>query len=630
MAIPADNEGGWGTTSIESSEARPDQSPKTNKDGKARFIIPAGQEFEVLALGRLSAGRVRVPALEQGERLLVTLEIPTEADIHQFVRVVSEAGQTPIPGARVQVLHSPSFYFGEDKGDSRPYLLSDSNGLVEVWARSWEAPLGEVSADGYGVQLFALEEGHETPDRALPLPLRESADLGGSILGPSGNPESGITVDLTADGFHLRTPRSGQQLILSGPWWGQHDRNWKEETRGDGRFEFVGLPAWVPLELEIRRGNETLRKGSEPLRLEPGENREVVWRVGGGATLRGLVVDQDDDPISYQDMWLTAGHVPHYFDPYGRGVVATARSDAKGRFSFDDVSPGEWLVGPEAVRKTTLRSAPAPLPSHVTVLEGVLEQEVLVRVECGLYVRGRVLDPDGNPIANAYVHGRSDLGSLMRATEHGGKFAIGPLMPGPITLWANSMDCAPTETIETEAGDRDVVLHLRAGVSLSGLVVEKATGAPQQAEVWATARGIRPFGRQLGQAKFVFGNDGNFEFKGLIAGTHDLVARTKDGQIGLLLGITLGPGEVARGLEVVVEEGAKLRVRREGGAGGFFYVIHEGAVVLMDGIPREGIVGTVPSGTLKVRLVDPEIQEEVEEILTLGPGETGEVTFGDK
>src|SRR6185295_20276367 len=96
---------------------------------------------------------------------------------------------------------------------------------------------------------------------------------------------------------------------------------------------------------------------------------------------------------------------------------------------------GKWLLGPAAERQDWDPPDPqglAPLAQVVEVLEGTPQQEVLVAVQRGLYIRGRVLDPDGKPAAKIFVMGNAEVATWPLQTESGedGAFALGPLVPG--------------------------------------------------------------------------------------------------------------------------------------------------------------------------------------------------------
>ena len=635
VAFPVEDRANGVANHIEESEARPGQSPKTNHEGEARFIVPASKGFEISVGGFFQRdASVTVPALSPGERFPVTIEIPTDVDLHMFAKVVSRAEGNPIPGASVSLNYNTWHASGKTFSGVHRELVADANGLIEIWARSWEVTGGEVTADGYGVMVFGLKQGHEAPEDALLLPLEQSATLRGAVLGPSGAPEPGLRIKLTTGAFHLLPPDSVTPSVLWPVRWG--DRGWVEGTETDGRFEFTGLPTNVPLNVEILRDRDTVRKWREPIQLEAGEQREVTWYVGTGATLLGMVIDQDDKPVRHQEMWLVPGSVPHYFDEYEQDVLTKTRSDSDGRFVFKDVPSGEWLVGPAASGEdweAFPKRAAAPLPTAIVVQEGVPQQDVLVRVHRGLYVRGRVVDPEGNPVADASVHGRLESGQLWAASKDDGDFVLGPLTPGSVSLSVatvfDALGHAPPEPVVVRAGDDDIVLRLRAGVRLSGRVIEGPTGKPCEADVWAISKQLQPFEWQPGLGVGTFKSDGEFDFTGLVPGTYDIIAQTDNGLIGVLRGITPSPGEHAADLEVRVEPGARLRIHVEGGSGAFYYVLAGDTIVLMDGLSPEGPdpVRTVPPGTLLVRLRNPETGEEVEQTVTLEPGEEGEVTF---
>lgn len=105
------------------------------------------------------------------------------------------------------------------------------------------------------------------------------------------------------------------------------------------------LPPEAGLRLELLRAETLVRKEPHPLFLEPGEERDLTWLLGGGATLHGhAVIAETDAPLPGHSIWLVpatevVGRLYASMKP-----VARSTTDDQGTFTFPDVSPGEGVV----------------------------------------------------------------------------------------------------------------------------------------------------------------------------------------------------------------------------------------------------------------------------------------------
>src|SRR5438477_538783 len=91
-----------------------------------------------------------------------------------------------------------------------------------------------------------------------------------------------------------------------------------------------------------------------PLTLQPREKRDVECRVGVGARVEGRVVDQFDKPVTHRSVRLeatTSQRQAYYFGPGVNGREQHTTTDDDGRFAFEDISAGTWVIGPAALRE---------------------------------------------------------------------------------------------------------------------------------------------------------------------------------------------------------------------------------------------------------------------------------------
>jgi len=379
-----------------------------------------------------------------------------------------------------------------------------------------------------------------------------------------------------------------------------------------------------------------LRKQATPVVLGPGELREVTLNIGGGTALHGRVIDQDKTAVPNAEIWIepAAWHGPRWFERYSSSEQRrVATTDSAGDFVFKDLAAGSWWLGPANHSKLHDRpraSAIAPVAIVVDVLAGTKEQTVDLHVHRGLYIQGRVVDPDRKPMQDTAVYGMSSTitwPSLIQ-TDADGKFALGPLVPGNYQIWALGTGLfAGSERLDVQAGEHDIVIQLRVGAILNGVVVDAGTGEPCSAEVVFSHRGAAP--RLLSYA--LAEADGTFKCEGSDIDRYDFFARTRDGRVGTLLDVAVAAGKNSGRLKLAVRPGAKLALRYDGKKG----PAH--ALILSDGVPFAEtilIVGTSTSqavlpGHLTVQMTAGGEEKTRTREIDLAVGEEKEIIFTD-
>jgi hypothetical protein len=326
-----------------------------------------------------------------------------------------------------------------------------------------------------------------------------------------------------------------------------------------------------------------------------------------------------------------------FFDVYEDGRKSV-RCDESDEFEFTDVPPGSWLVGPAAVRGQAAAwqdGLIAPWAQPVEVREVDTELRVDVLLTRDLTIRGRVEDPDGNPVERRIVRGVSESRATVIANSASdGSFVLGPLVPGAYRVSAMAFAAPPvlevTDSREyvVEAGSRDVVLRLQRGCSLAGRVVDAESGALVAAQLTLVPEpgqdGV-PFSTMLPNSDALKG----FLVPGLPPATYSLAARTPSGRVGFLRRITLAAGEQRSDVEIRVVQGATVNVFYDGsGPAGQFQARFDGVVISADGIEKGARHSfAVPAGHSVVRMTHYPEAVSFDIDLDLKVGETKELTF---
>ena len=344
------------------------------------------------------------------------------------------------------------------------------------------------------------------------------------------------------------------------------------------------------------------------------------------------MVDQGGEPLRLHAIQLQKPRRegPRYLQTHETPISET-RTDPEGRFVFEDVPAGSWLVGPAAMREpwdpSPGRFGVAPLAHWIEVPEGARVLDITLEVHRGLYIHGVVQDTSGQPMkeevrVTARPEGSSGYSST-RCSEHDGSFAVGPLQAGRYALSAPRFN-VESEVVLAEAGDEGVVLRVpeAAKGSISGVVIDGARERSGDAKVL-----LRPSEGSPGNKWWIGANGPEFAFDELPAGTYDIVARASD-SFGVRGGIALAAEEALEGIDVALHPAGRLRIRFDAEDGSAtLFIRSAGILVAQDWIGAGGrSLQIVPAGDLIVELeIDGEAGRKVERHLAIAAGEEKEL-----
>ncbi len=260
----------------------------------------------------------------------------------------------------------------------------------------------------------------------------------------------------------------------------------------------------------------------------------AVMAMQTGFTLRGTVTDRKGQPI--------AGATVVWRTPYEEDGEVRVKAGADGRFQFENRPPGIALIAAEApglavdAKQVELgppdpnvgprwaepppgavRMAPAPPadspapPSRVVkppdavesfdmpesflgpefspsdakqiARDGPCEPPLVLRLEPGRTIRGRVLDTRGRPIVGARItpefRGRSDVFGWRAETDADGRFQWTNAPNEVVVLKVeNPAEGQKARFFVPGARDGEIVVTMPAPFRLRGKVVDAATGRP--------------------------------------------------------------------------------------------------------------------------------------------------------
>ena len=259
-----------------------------------------------------------------------------------------------------------------------------------------------------------------------------------------------------------------------------------EKADAQGFFAISDVTPGTRLMLRARRMH-LVSPNAYPVDVPLDESAaSVTLVVSPGASIQGQVVRSSGAPVE---------GAPVYITPPRSAYVQVDRmqvAGSNGTFGWDGLPGGEYQVGVAArdradgaeSPRVTVTLAPGEPGAPVSlVYDGPIEWESALETgETGnLFIRGRVTDPQGNPIAGADVHARSGTGFGHAAqTLYDGSFEIAGIASGNYSVSAFHRDYSPPDTREVRAGETNVVVVLQPSAKVSGQVIDAATGQPVQ------------------------------------------------------------------------------------------------------------------------------------------------------
>ena len=305
--------------------------------------------------------------------------------------------------------------------------------------------------------------------------------------------------------------------------------------------------------------------------------KKVASAIPPGLRVHGLLITEDRHPVpgatvtidNYPDVEMSRrAREAGADDPEVKEVEFSAVSNQQGRFDFESVP----YVSKRGMFDFRLWSRHGGL--------SVCERLDLTPASCERYcelvmmpegsLTGLVTDMQGVPINGAFVlirgvQGRKDINALSTTrayTDKDGRFTFEFSPPGSYRMEIDADGFSPLQTPWVTAGDPNLVFQLEIGNTISGRVVEAATGkALPHVGVFARERVAPNAGYRYAHAET--NESGQFTIAGFDSGTYFLsVTRTDKNDVPYALqepvSVTLQPGQPVTDVELRAILGASV------------------------------------------------------------------------
>lgn len=476
--------------------------------------------------------------------------------------VVVDEGGKPVPG--VEIRATPRFESG-----MRMLAAGNSGGTARTSAAG-RFRLG-LLAPGLGHDLRLTRKGfapaeaeipplaHGRPVADLRIVLRKGRTAHGRVLDQAEQPVAGAEVVLSLSPAEGRMGRFFRSLASGAP-------GLEATTAADGRFEIRDLPAGT-YELTARgRGYAPLTVPGLAIPAGAGTTDLGTVLLVQGVAVEGLVVDPEGRPVPGAEITVSeAGNL---------GMRALLRrqgnpeppvlTGSDGSFRIEDRRPGETL-GLGAWRAGY---AAADVPG----VQVPSERPVRIVLQPTAAVEGRVVDPDGRPIAGATVVAFASDRMRMRVrvaaapgpgpatTDDSGLFRVEGMEPGTIEIraMAAGFQAAWLKNLELRPGQdlRGVEVVLAPGAVVEGRVLSPSGRPVSGAQV--TLAEMESRGGVFDPVGAISDGDGRYRLEGVGPGPRAVQAEHPDYRRAVReLEVRLGENT----LDLTLEGGAEVRGR---------------------------------------------------------------------
>lgn len=499
--------------------------------------------------------RLELPAREAGQPA-PELRIVLRQGRAAFGTVV-DGGRRPVAGARVRLLSSAPVDFRKrirlaaGAAERELETATDAAGRFEV---------KNLPAGTYDLLVLARGFARLTvPSLALP-EGNGATDLGTVMLAP-GASVRGVVVDLKGnpvEGAEVRAKGADREEL---PIFSRDPGPVDAVSAADGTFTVDDRSPGESLDLSVScPGYGT---ASVPGVAVPAES-PVRIVLSANARVSGRVADPQGKPVPRAFVFLIEKTARSF---NGRSVLTSAGrfhdgvTDDDGGFAIADVSPGPIELSVQAPRyqEAELKGLEVKPGQDLTGLDVMLPP--------GAAVEGKVLSPEGRPIADAEVTlaeaSPNEAGSfspLWATTDSEGQYRIEGVPPGQRTFEARAEGYRRgVRDVEVTPGTRAVDFQLDRGLEVSGRVVDDGGNPVPGADVTLIA------GRNyVDAARALSGADGTFRLGGVQDGIYRLITR-KEGYTADFQGqpVTVAGAPVS-GLEVRLANGATIIGRLSG------------------------------------------------------------------
>ncbi len=498
---------------------------RTDDDGRYAFsAIGAGAYFASARKESLVSAAHELVVAAAGK---AEMDLVVDAGRSVSGRVLDHEGR-PVAGATVQVARTPLFF---QEPPIKTVSAPDGNYMVGGLLPGVLRLRAKLDAFPSMIHQAITITGVDVEN--VDLRVDRPAILHGRVLAADGKPA--VDIDLRVNTSDRRPDRSIMTRVDA-------------TTDNDGRFRLLVSPG----EVKLSASGGDARGFADLGTVAAGDERTVTLTmvaVAADGRISGTVKDQDGRALA--DVGVTL---------HGERDLSVVRSDDAGRFAFQQLDAGAYLVIAQSEEDSGSRGPWNASEAKVTLSPGQQRLDLALVLPATTEIRGQVVDAEGRPVPSATVlaspeqDGRIAGGTPRRAFADGeGHFVVKSLPRLPHALTALHQQHPNAIARGVRGGQSGVVLRFAPGSELAGRARDDH-GRPITDYLLRVKSDSGTVARQIHDPA------GRFRVPRANAGSVALTALTATGAHGTAE-VTLPVGATREDIELVLAPGIEVAVR---------------------------------------------------------------------
>ena len=331
-------------------------------------------------------------------------------------------------------------------------------------------------------------------------------------------------------------------------------------TNAAGEFVLRLMASQVLFAMPIYASKRDYVNGmSEPRKWQPGETRDdIVITLAHGFVAKVRVVDQQRQPVPkvFVNVTRSGENGLQGFTPQA-GCADPLRPDCHltGADGFVSVRTVE---GKHSVFVTGDNIATKRVPNQMVTARS---EAVVVQVDRGVEISGRVVRADGTPVPDAIVEmRRMQMMARSATSDADGTFTLSGVATGSASVTAFSSDRhLSSVAVTVTAPAKNVTITMPRGARIEGRILDRATQQPvTDFTIFLPPRGgagASPAPQQ------VHADDGSYAIDNVSPGMAQIGVRAAGYVQGSRSDITAEDGKTVSGIDVQLDRGASVSGR---------------------------------------------------------------------